>query len=173
MKAQQKQSETDLLLKKYAVAYFAEKATVKAVVPVDNEPAADKQELKALIRQEAKSETNDLRKQLEEMKQALNALSISKNEQKRGSVSALNKKQTTNRSSEKTTTTKSNNGRNRNNNNRNNNQRKKEGKVEDVNKESSAAKRNSKKKTGSASSKQNKASSNGKKRTPSKKSNRK
>ena len=73
-KNQQQKNDVDIELKKLSTTYFVDKATINAVDAVDTEPGADKIELKALIRSEAKSDNKEIRKQLDEVKKELKAL---------------------------------------------------------------------------------------------------
>jgi hypothetical protein len=91
-KAQQQKNEIALDLKKPSTGFFTERATVDAITAVDNEVAADKQELKALIRQETRAEKQDLKKQLNELKQEISALKSAKNAEQRGRGGASTKK---------------------------------------------------------------------------------
>jgi hypothetical protein len=64
---QQKKNKIALELKKLSASFFTEQATEQSVIEVDQEPAADKIELKALIRQEAKAETKSLEQKINEL----------------------------------------------------------------------------------------------------------
>lgn len=76
---QQQRNKIALELKKLTTAYFTEQATEQAVLDVDKEPPADKQELKALIRQETKAETTSLEKKIDQLSKQIQLLQQSKN----------------------------------------------------------------------------------------------
>jgi hypothetical protein len=92
-KLQQEQNSISLELIKYSTTYLTEKATADAVIIVDTEPAADKPELQALVRHEAKTEAKALIKEIELLKQQVKSLSSAKNLPRRGQVGASAKKQ--------------------------------------------------------------------------------
>ena len=155
---QQSKNELSLQLKKLSSTFFTTRSTSEATAIVDAEPAADKTELKALIRLECIDETKKLLKQLNDMKNELNNLkSSSKNSIQRGNGSASAKKTKTpntvtnknsrNKKKQKTSSSskKKNTGQN------------KKGKVADNNKGNDSGAKNSKKKNG-----KNKSNKNGK-----------
>ena len=71
---QQQKNKIALELKKLSASFFTEQATEQSVIEVDQEPAADKVELKALIRQETKAETKSLEQKLDELTKQITAL---------------------------------------------------------------------------------------------------
>jgi hypothetical protein len=71
---QQQKNKIALELKKLSASFFTEHATEQSVIEVDQEPAADKVELKALIRQEAKAETKSLEQKINELTKQITAL---------------------------------------------------------------------------------------------------
>jgi hypothetical protein len=71
---QQKKNKIALELKKLSASFFTEQATEQSVIEVDQEPAADKVELKALIRQEAKAETKSLEQKINDLTKQITAL---------------------------------------------------------------------------------------------------
>lgn len=85
---QQQKNELSIELKKLSQTYFTTRSTSDATAIVDAEPAADKKQLKALIRLETIAETKNLLKKMNDMQKELNTLKSSKNSTKRGNVSA-------------------------------------------------------------------------------------
>ena len=92
---QQHKNKVVLELKKLTTSYFTEQATDHAVLDIDTEPPADKLELKALIRQETKAETQTLSKQLEHLSKQIEMLTNTKNSLLRGHGGASNKQKNT------------------------------------------------------------------------------
>ena len=164
---QQSKNELSLQLKKLSTMFFTTRSTSEATAIVDAEPAADKKELKALIRLETISETKNLLKQLNDIKKQLNNLTTSKNSTQRGNGSASVKKtKTTNKNSrnnkKKTpSSSKKNSGQN------------KKGKVVDNNNANDSGAKNSKKKNGKNKSNKNGKSSSNKKHPQNNKSSKK
>ena len=89
---QQTQNELSIELKKLTSSFFTTRSTSDATMVVDAEPAADKTELKELIRLTTINETKNLLKQLNDMKKELNNLKGSKNSNQRGNGSTSVKK---------------------------------------------------------------------------------
>lgn len=95
-KTQQTNNKINAKLKKLSLTYFAERETAEAVAAVDQEPAADKQELRSLVRVETKNENKELLQRFESLKKSFNALvKSSKNDSKRGRGRASGKKTNT------------------------------------------------------------------------------
>ena len=93
---QQTKNELSIELKKLTSSFFTTRSTSDATAIVNAEPAADKHELKELIRLQTVAETKKLLQQLNDMKKELNILkSSSKNSNKRGKESASGKKTNT------------------------------------------------------------------------------
>jgi hypothetical protein len=105
-KQQQKLNEVAAELKKLSTSYFTDKATSDAVMAVDAEPGADKQELKTLIRLETQSENKALKQQISALSSQLKKLTEQKNSTQRGRGGASKTKENANN---KTTTTSSSN----------------------------------------------------------------
>jgi hypothetical protein len=82
--AQQQENKIAYELKKITTAYLTEEATENAVLDVDSEPPADKRELKALIRQEAKAETKELANKIDQLSNLFEQQFGTKNYQPRG-----------------------------------------------------------------------------------------
>jgi hypothetical protein len=159
-KQQQQKNKVTLELKKLATAYFTEKKTADAVLPVDSEPAADKKELKALIRLETLSETKNLSKQLEVLQKELASLKA-KNIQPRGRGGASSNKTNTTPSTTKPSPKKRKPSKARSNNNNTNHQN--QNKNERVGANNNArgnGKRNSNPKPGKPQSKKKNSTSN-------------
>ena len=158
---QQTQNELTIQLKKLSSTYFTTRSTSESVAVVDAEPAADKKELKALIRLETIAENKNLTKLLETMQKELDKLkSNSKNSTTRGQGGASNNKNktppsTTKKGSKQKTTTKSSAP-------KRNTGKKQKGKVGDNSKGKELVKKNSKTKAGKNKSKKNGPSSNNK-----------
>jgi hypothetical protein len=89
---QQTNNELAIALKKLTSSFFTTRSTSEATMIVDAEPAADKKELKELIRLTTINETKNLLKQLNDMKKELSTLKGSKNSNQRGNGSASAKK---------------------------------------------------------------------------------
>ena len=70
---QQQKNKIALELKKLSASFFTEQATEQSIIEVDQEPAADKVELKALIRQETKAETKLLEKKIDDLTKQITA----------------------------------------------------------------------------------------------------
>jgi hypothetical protein len=103
---QQSKNELTVQLKKLSSTFFTTRSTSEAVAVVDAEPAADKKELKALIRLETDANTRTLTKQLEALKKELDKLkSNSKNATSRGQRGASDNKNKSPVSKPKTGTT--------------------------------------------------------------------
>ena len=158
---QQTKNEMALELKKLTLSFFTTRATSDATMVVDAEPAADKTELKELIRLTTINETKNLLKQLNDMKKELNTLKGSKNSNQRGNGSASAKKT---KSPTKTTKVSANkkkkNPTKRPPPSKKSNNSNKKGKVDGNNNEKESAVRNSKKKSGKKKSQMSGQSSN-------------
>jgi hypothetical protein len=157
---QQTQNEITIQLKKLSSTYFTTRSTTESVTVVDAEPAADKKELKALIRLQTIAENKNLSKQLETLKKEFDKLkSNSKNSTTRGQGGASNNKNKSppsmSKGHKKKTQTKPSPSK------RNNDKKKKE-KVGDNNKGNVPAKKKSKTKNGNSKSKKIGSSSNNK-----------
>jgi hypothetical protein len=85
---QQQKNKVALELKKLSATFFTEQVTEQTVLEVDQEPAADKVELKALIRQETKAETKSLEQKIDELMKQINAITSEKNLQSGGHMGA-------------------------------------------------------------------------------------
>jgi hypothetical protein len=79
---QQQKNKISSELHKLTNSHLIEQATETAVLDIDSEPPADKKELKALIRQETKAETQEISKKIDLLFQQLSG--TSKNPPKRG-----------------------------------------------------------------------------------------
>ena len=169
---QQQKNKVTLELKKLATAYFTEKKTAEAVLPVDSEPAADKNELRALVRLETISETKNLSKQLEVLQKELSLLKA-KNIQQRGRGGASSNKTNTTHSTTKPSSTKKKKPSKAQPNNNNNQNKKRNEKVGANNSAKGNGKKNSKAKPGKQQSKKKDSKSNKQRRPGSNKSDRK
>ena len=158
-KTQKEMNLVTLDLKKLSTRVFTTRTTAAAVAPVDDEPAADKHELKALIRHEAKADNKEIQKQLDSLKKQLENIRSAKNMSQRGRGGASKKEPNTpskaaTKPPSKTKETTKNVSRRDNN---KNNQRK--GKVEENNNGNANVKKHSKVKSGKPSSNTNKRNS--------------
>ena len=159
-KTQKELNLVTLDLKKLSTRVFTTRTTAAATAAVDEEPAADKVELKALIQKETKSETKEMQKQLDSLKKQLEVMTAAKNISQRGrggaSKKQLNTPSTTaaaKPSSKKKEISKS------------VNRRDKKGKAEENNKGNANVKKYSKGKPGKPSSDTNKRNSNNARKT--------
>ena len=90
---QQSKNELAIELKKLSTTFFTTRSSSETTAIVDAEPAADKKELKALIRLQTIEETKNLLKQLNDMKKEIHQLKTSsKNSKQGGKESASSKK---------------------------------------------------------------------------------
>jgi hypothetical protein len=87
---QQQKNKVSLELKKLSATFFTEQVTEQTVLEVDQEPAADKIELKALIRQETKAETKSLEQKIDDLMKQIHALTNEKNSPQGGPTGAPN-----------------------------------------------------------------------------------
>jgi hypothetical protein len=105
-KEQQAKNTVALELKKLSAGYFTDRDTATAVAAVDLEPAADKPELKALIRKETKAEHLILRQEINNLKQQIVVLkkqpnTVQKNSNARGQGKGASSKINQTKSTEK------------------------------------------------------------------------
>jgi hypothetical protein len=162
---QQNKNEISIALKKHSSTFFTARSTSDATAAVDAEPAADKKELKTLIRLATINENKNLMKQLNDLKKELVTLkSTSKNSIQGGNGSASVKQNKSNppvtkmnsrdKKKRKPTPSKNNTGRNNN----------KKDKVDVNNNANDSGAKNSKNKNGRRQSNKNGKPSSNKKR---------
>ena len=94
-KQQKEMNTVTVELKKLSTRVLTTRTTAAAVAAIDNEPAADKVELQALINHVTKSDNKELQQQLDKLKKELDHLKSAKNIFQRGRGGASKKQPNT------------------------------------------------------------------------------
>lgn len=88
-----KKHEIDLTLKRLETAHFTEEATEAATMDVDEEPAADMQQLQELVRKQAEIQTKALKQQVSLLEKKMQSLKVVKNAGRGNGKSASKQKE--------------------------------------------------------------------------------